>query len=44
MHCSVLAEQALRSAIDDYYKKKGIESPIKLKSEEEIEGNHTQTL
>lgn len=23
MHCSVLAEEALRSAIDDFYKKKG---------------------
>lgn len=30
MHCSVLAEEALRSALDDYYKKKGIPSPIKL--------------
>ncbi len=35
-HCSVLAEQALQSALDDYYKKKGITSPIKLKSEEEM--------
>ena len=35
-HCSVLAEQALQSALDDYYKKKGIPSPIKLKSEEEM--------
>ncbi|MGC8863226.1 MAG: Fe-S cluster assembly scaffold protein NifU [Armatimonadota bacterium] len=35
MHCSVLAEQAVRSAIDDYLKKttgKGLE----LKSEEEL--------
>lgn len=30
MHCSVLAEEALHSAIDDYYKKKGIASPVKL--------------
>ena len=37
-HCSVLAEQALQSALDDYYKKKGITSPIKLKSEEEMHG------
>jgi len=35
-HCSVLAEQALQSALDDYYKKKGIPSRIKLKSEEEM--------
>lgn len=35
-HCSLLAEQALRSALDDYYKKKGVPSPIKLKSEEEM--------
>ena len=34
-HCSVLAEQALQSALDDYYKKKGIVSPVKLKSEED---------
>ena len=39
MHCSVLAEQALRNALDDYYKKKGIPSPVKLKSKEKIE-NH----
>jgi len=31
MHCSVLAEQALQSAIDDYYKRKGQPSPVKLK-------------
>jgi len=31
MHCSVLAEQALHSAIDDYYKRKGLPSPVKLK-------------
>ncbi len=30
MHCSVLAEEALRSALDDYYKKKGIPSPVKI--------------
>jgi NifU-like protein involved in Fe-S cluster formation len=28
MHCSVLAEQALKSAIDDYYKKTGKPSPV----------------
>ena len=33
MHCSVLAEEALRSALDDYYKKKGLPSPIILSPE-----------
>ena len=33
MHCSVLAEEALRSALDDYYKKKGLPSPITLSPE-----------
>lgn len=28
MHCSVLAEQALKAAIDDYYKKSGKPSPV----------------
>ena len=31
MHCSVLAEEALQSALDDYYKKKGLPSPIPAK-------------
>ena len=35
-HCSVLAEQALQSSLDDYFKKKGIPSPIKLKSEDDL--------
>ena len=33
MHCSVLAEEALKSALDDYYKKKGIASPVKMPAE-----------
>lgn len=41
-HCSVLAEQALHSALDDYYKKLGIPSPVKLKTEEEIEAEHAE--
>ncbi len=28
MHCSVLAEEALRSALKDYYKRLGIEPPF----------------
>lgn len=36
-HCSVLAEEALRKALNDYYEKNGLPSPIKLKSEEELE-------
>ncbi|MBO7407381.1 MAG: Fe-S cluster assembly scaffold protein NifU, partial [Clostridia bacterium] len=27
MHCSVLAEEAIRKALDDYYSRQGIEAP-----------------
>jgi hypothetical protein len=37
MHCSVLAEEALASALDDYYKKKGLPSPIKPKASAALE-------
>jgi len=33
MHCSVLAEEALKSALDDYYKKKGLASPVMMPAE-----------
>ena len=33
IHCSVLAEEAVKAAISDYYKRKGIEEP-------EISGGH----
>ena len=34
LHCSVLAEEALKNALDDYYKKRGISSPVALKTRE----------
>ena len=34
IHCSVLAEEALKNALDDYYKKTGISSPANLKTRE----------
>lgn len=37
MHCSVLAEEALASALDDYFKKKGLPSPIQLKTSAALE-------
>ncbi len=39
MHCSVLAEEALASAIDDYFKKKGLPSPVKFKVGHEHEAD-----
>jgi nitrogen fixation NifU-like protein len=35
-HCSVLAEEALHSALADFYKKQGKEAPFKLRSSEEF--------
>ena len=44
MHCSILAEQALRSALHDYYDKNDIHPPVKLKSEEEIENYELEEI
>lgn len=38
MHCSVLAEEALKSALNDYYKKQGKEPPFKFT--EHAHGEH----
>jgi len=35
-HCSVLAEQALQSALDDYFKKKGLASPVVLNHDDDL--------
>ena len=40
MHCSVLAEQAIRAAIKDYYDKNGIEYDKTLFPDEEVEHDH----
>jgi nitrogen fixation NifU-like protein len=41
LHCSVLAEQALKSAIDDYYKKQGKPSPVNPDDLKEDEEGHS---
>lgn len=40
IHCSVLAEEALKNALDDFFKKKGLPSPVKVKDEKELEEEH----
>ncbi len=34
MHCSVLSEQALQSAINDYYQRQGMPSPVDIPEDE----------
>jgi len=40
MHCSVLAEEALKNALADYYQKNGLPSPIPLTSHSKDDDNH----
>jgi nitrogen fixation NifU-like protein len=39
-HCSVLAEQALRRALANYYQTKGLPFPAELKSDAELDEDH----
>lgn len=41
MHCSVLAEQALRSALKDYFEKQGRQPPFELKEHVHDEHEHS---
>jgi nitrogen fixation NifU-like protein len=40
MHCSVLAEQALRAALKDYYQKQGLAVPFEVKEDVHEEHEH----
>jgi nitrogen fixation protein NifU and related proteins len=36
IHCSVLAEDAIKAAINDYKKKQGTEKPVAISQTEEL--------
>ena len=40
IHCSVLAEEAVKAALEDYYKRKGLEMPEELKKKAEHKDVH----
>ena len=40
IHCSVLAEEAVKAALEDYYKRKGVEMPEELKKKAEHKDVH----
>ena len=40
VHCSVLAEEAVKAALEDYYKRKGVEMPEELKKKAEHKDVH----
>ena len=40
LHCSVLAEEAVKAALEDYYKRKGVEMPEELKKKAEHKDVH----
>ena len=39
LHCSVLAEEAVKTAINDYYKRNGIDKVVEIKNHDECHGD-----